>query len=67
MAKILALLRKHQVIDEPVHVAGTEGDTLVAAFDSHLQRVAGLMPGTRSSCVWRFKPADDLLAFLSTL
>ena len=48
LAKILALLRKHQVIDEPVHVAATEGDTLVAAFDSHLQRVAGLMPGTRS-------------------
>lgn len=48
LAKVLALLRKQHAVGEPVRVAETEGDTLVAAFDSHLQHVAGLMPGTRS-------------------
>ena len=48
LAKILALLRVHHAVGEPVRVADTEGDTLVAAFDSHLRDVAGLMPGTRS-------------------
>lgn len=48
LAKILALLRMQHAVGEPVRVADTEGDTLVATFDSHLQHVAGLMPGTRS-------------------
>lgn len=48
LARVLALLRKQHAVGEPVRVAETEGDTLVAAFDSHLQHVAGLMPGTRS-------------------
>ena len=48
LAKVLALLRKQNAVAEPVRVADTEGDALVAAFDSHLEHVAGLMPGTRS-------------------
>jgi len=48
LAKVLALLRRQHDVGEPARVADTEGDTLVAAFDSHLQHVAGLMSGTRS-------------------
>ena len=48
LAKILALLRVQHAVGEPVRVPTTEVDTLVAIFDSHLQNVAGLMPGTRS-------------------
>lgn len=48
LAKLLALLRVQHAVDEPVRDAGSEGDTLVTAFDFHLQHVAGLMPGTRS-------------------
>ena len=48
LAKVLALLRKQHAVGEPVRVADSEGDTLVTAFDSPLQHVAGLMPGTRS-------------------
>lgn len=48
LAKVLALLRKQNAVAEPVRAADTEGDALVAAFDSHLEHVAGLMPGTRS-------------------
>jgi integrase/recombinase XerD len=47
LAKVLALLRRQHGVGEPARAADTEGDTLVAAFDSHLQHVAGLMPGTR--------------------
>jgi hypothetical protein len=36
LAKVLALLRMQHAVGEPVRVADTEGDTLVAAFDSHL-------------------------------
>lgn len=48
LGKILMLLRVQHAADEPAAVAASEGDTLVAAFDTHLERVAGLMPGTRS-------------------
>lgn len=48
LAKLLALLRAQNAVGEPVRSAGSEGDRLVAAFDFHLQHVAGLMPGTRS-------------------
>jgi site-specific recombinase XerD len=48
LPKVLALLRMQCSGGELARVADTEGDALVAAFDSHLQHVAGLMPGTRS-------------------
>ena len=48
LAKVLILLRTQHAVDEPVSIAHSEGDMLLAAFYSHLQRVAGLMPGTRS-------------------
>ena len=48
LAKLLALLRVQHAVAEPVRDADSEGDTLVTAFDFHLQHVAGLMPGTRS-------------------
>lgn len=48
LAKVLELLRRQHAVGEPVRVPDSEEDTLVAAFDSHLQHVAGLMPGTRS-------------------
>ena len=48
LAKLLALLRAQGAVGEPVRSTGSEGDRLVAAFDFHLQHVAGLMPGTRS-------------------
>lgn len=48
LAKLLALLRVQGAVGEPVRSTGSEGDRLVAAFDFHLQHVAGLMPGTRS-------------------
>ena len=48
LPKVLALLRMQCGGGDLARVADTEGDTLVAAFDSHLQDVAGLMPGTRS-------------------
>jgi hypothetical protein len=51
LAKVLALLRRQNGGGEPAPVADTEGDTLVAAFNSHLQHVAGLLPGTRSHCL----------------
>ena len=52
VAKVLALLRRQHGVGESAlesaPVADTEGDPLVAAFNAHLQHVAGLMPGTRS-------------------
>jgi len=48
LAKVLALLRRQYGVGESARVADTEGDSLVAAFNAHLQQVAGLMPGTRS-------------------
>lgn len=48
LSKVLTLLRAQHAVSEAVSVAPTETDTLVAAFDSHLQRTAGLLPGTRS-------------------
>jgi len=48
LAKVLALLRGQHGVGETTRVANSEGDTLVAAFNAHLQHVAGLMPGTRS-------------------
>ena len=48
LAKVLALLRRQHGVGEPAPVADTECETLAAAFDSHLQHVAGLMRGTRS-------------------
>ena len=48
LAKVLELLLRQHVLGEPVRVPDSEADPLVAAFDSHLQHVAGLMPGTRS-------------------
>lgn len=47
LAKVLVLLRRLHGVGEPARVADTEGGTLIVAFDSHLQHVAGLMPGTR--------------------
>ena len=47
LAKILRLLREQHAVGEPIRVANTEGDALLATFDSHLRHVAGLMPGTR--------------------
>ena len=35
-------------MNEPVRTARTECEELVRSFDSHLQHVAGLMPGTRT-------------------
>jgi hypothetical protein len=46
LAKVLALLRRLHGVGGPARVADTEGGTLIAAFDSDLQHVAGLMPGT---------------------
>jgi hypothetical protein len=34
-------------VGEPADAVVSDGDMLLAAFDSHLQHVAGLMPGTR--------------------
>jgi len=48
LAKVLILLRMQRAVDEPVSVAQSEEDMLLAAFDSHLQGAAGLSPGTRS-------------------
>ena len=48
LAKVLILLRRQHAVDEPVSVAHCEGDMLLAAFNSHLEGVAGLLPGTRS-------------------
>lgn len=48
LAKLLALLRVQDAVGKPVRSADSEGDRLAAAFDSHLQHVAGLMPRTRS-------------------
>jgi len=48
LPKILGLLRMQNVVGEPVSVALNPGEMLLAAFDSHLQHVAGLMPGTRT-------------------
>jgi len=47
LTKVLALLRRQHVVSS-ARIAETEDDTLVAAFNAHLQHVAGLMPGTRS-------------------
>jgi integrase/recombinase XerD len=48
LTKVFRLLRMQYAGAEPVRVAQTEGEALVADFDSHLQHVAGLMLGTRS-------------------
>lgn len=48
LKKVFRLLRMQFAGTEPVCAIQTEGDALVADFDSHLQHVAGLMPGTRS-------------------
>ena len=48
LAKVLRLLRPQPAEGQPSHAARTEGEELVCGFDSHLQHVAGCMPGTRS-------------------
>jgi site-specific recombinase XerD len=48
LPKIFGLLRTQNAVEEPVSAARNEGEMLLAAFDSHLQHVAGLMPGTRT-------------------
>jgi len=48
LAKVLRLLRPQSAEGQPSHAARTEGEELVCGFDSHLQHVAGLMPGTRT-------------------
>lgn len=48
LAKVLRLLRVPHAGGEPVLGAQTEAEELVRGFDSHLQHVAGLLPGTRS-------------------
>ena len=48
LAKVLGLLRRQGAGDEPVRGGPTQCEELVRGFDSHLQNVAGLMPGTRA-------------------
>jgi site-specific recombinase XerD len=48
LVKVLRLLRVPHAEGEPAHGALTEAEELVHRFDSHLQHVAGLLPGTRS-------------------
>jgi site-specific recombinase XerD len=48
LSKVLRLLRRQDARDEPARAVHTECEELVRSFDSHLQHVAGLMPGTRS-------------------
>ena len=48
LTKVFRLLRMQYAGAEPVCAAQTEGEALIADFDSHLQHVAGLLPGTRS-------------------
>jgi len=48
LAKVLRLLRTPHAEGEPAHGATTEAEELLRGFDSHLQHVAGLLPGTRS-------------------
>jgi site-specific recombinase XerD len=48
LGKILRLLRSQQDGAEPARAAQTQCEELVCSFDSHLQHVAGLMPGTRA-------------------
>lgn len=48
LAKVLRLLRGEQATDEPTLAAQRPCEELVRSFDSHLQHVAGLMPGTRT-------------------
>lgn len=48
LKKVFRLLRMQFARTEPVSAGQTEAETLVADFDSHLQHVAGLMPGTRA-------------------
>jgi site-specific recombinase XerD len=48
LAKVLRLLRGQQAADESARAAQTQCEELVCSFDSHLQNVAGLMPGTRA-------------------
>ena len=48
LAKVLGLLRSRVAGDEPAKAVPTECEELVRSFDSHLQNVAGLMPGTRT-------------------
>lgn len=47
LPKVLMLLRMQHAVGEPVPVTHTEGDAVVAVFDSDLDRVAGLSWGTR--------------------
>ena len=48
LTKVLALLRLQKAVAEPVRAVGSEENALLAAYELHLQHVAGLMPGTRS-------------------
>ena len=48
LAKILRLLRGQEAVAGPARAAQTQCEELVCNFDSHLQHVAGLMPGTRA-------------------
>jgi site-specific recombinase XerD len=48
LPKVLMLLRMQHAVREPVIVSQTENEILVAAFNHHLEHVAGLLPGTRS-------------------
>src|SRR5262249_30357940 len=48
LAKVLRLLRPQSAEGQPSHVSKAEGEELVCGFDTYLQHVAGLMPGTRS-------------------
>ncbi len=51
LAKVLGLLLRQRPGKEPVRAAPTACEELVRSFDSHLQNVAGLMPGTRTQYV----------------
>ena len=48
LPKILGLLHLQNAVGEPADAVVSDGDMLLAAFDSHLQHVAGLMHGTRT-------------------
>jgi site-specific recombinase XerD len=55
LSKLLMLLRMQHAVEGPVPSTPSKGDAVVAAFDAALDRVAGLMPGTRHHYVWHAK------------
>jgi len=48
LSKVLRLLRRQGAGDEAARAAHPGCEELVRSFDSHLEHVAGLMPGTRA-------------------